>query len=1509
MCERIAALQLKEDRDREQRERATSTLPPSPHPNGGPAVVLPASASGGALRAKIAQFETKGPVPAPRGSFGMGAPPESAPKRRADGMLYGNRMQPARIPSATLGLARPTEAFSAVDPRAVPLPESQPGSPISPQMVAQHLDGLAHALSGSGRETPESLRPKVDDKKRIVQTRGTAFNTALDIARKAEAEIKAERRKSGHWLTPQHTGGALLPQFTGSSGLTAQYTGGTLTPQYTGGGKLTPQHTGSGLMPQYTGSSLTSGTLVPQLTGESTRSMSSPPLSPIGYSPRGFGSPGSASRREARLSLFSPSMSPPIEPLVLSEDDGPLSPRVLVDGPEHEGDGFVAEPAEEFEEERYRDSDEKEGELNEEPTSVPQTADEDTRLEESVEQEGPTENTPVEEQTSTPIIHAKSVDAPAPPINQAKETVHIPTPDSRQDDDHERQSIASINTHVSRAHSHSTHGSYDDTLSSPGSAHTGLDLDAHLHARAFPSHSYSYGHSPTPPEDQSRPSSVISVSVEGEAAEERSGFDDDDDDEGEEVLLPLSNTLHTHAFRAHLSTITERSWMEGGGSGSAAGSPPGARRGTDGSAFAPVVPGGRGGGVEPPGSAFVDGFADAGRERRRDNGVNGDANRFSVAGYDAASGAYGAYGSGAEVGTRAPPLPTGHNAGPTIWAPCAPGPPCRGRVPLGRIRQSERDAAELAQGSTITDSAVDASASTEFQTPSDAVIYSGVGSPYRLSGLTERGYTPSCGREEADPRTPTVQRHEEQQRDSLLSISSPQQDSLLPVAISNSQRDSLSSLTASQRDSLLTASQRNSLLSQRDSLPPSQRDSMSSIHTQTLSLRPLSVLSDLGSPSHVALAHRVPVAEQVAALGVARAMFIPSLMTGDPLSGNQLAGGGTEPDYAVSATQRAPAPHAALPTRTPAGAPPPRVHDRPPAAAYGVHPACPDSDEEGDVVGDFGTVSFGFGDTGKRNFRAVLERASGSQGLGSDGWEAGLSDEHPLPQTPMSPGFAGGDLAELLAEAAALEERLDRGELPGEALRRRSMRQSMRRPPQDPGALPPMPPIPAHGLGQAPLEPLRPTRSTSLKSLNPLSRSRSDKRKDKNKEEKRAGASSSMGNLLQMQDALISSPDPNAMTMSTSMPILTRSKSSSQYLTPIPASPSSINEVPPTPPPKSPSSRYFSSLRRLASTSRGLPGTGRTSLSSSEDSMGFPVTPDPYEGVVANTSSGQSTATSLQSNSSLNGSPHIGGIAWPALANKKSVGSLGKSAANFAGKMWHRSRSKSNTSTVSSLSEGASSPPPPMPSVPPLPPPPVLKLDAHSSTITPFVIPPIQTTSYEHDSPSSSPTSSTPVGVLPSSHLPQTAVPNAPVRTKSYPTSHTRPPALVLTTGNTAPSSTLLPVPKTAPESRPASWTSVSSNGSSATQSPLFDKAIFDAFPSVPEMPPPQPQSLPRLTPNRLNSPGGGASSLVGSAGPFPLESPPGYSASDTNVGSGSFGRDGLLTRLAETQRRVNLLP
>ncbi|KAJ7736750.1 hypothetical protein DFH07DRAFT_97507 [Mycena maculata] len=254
-----------------------------------------------------------------------------------------------------------------------------------------------------------------------------------------------------------------------------------------------------------------------------------------------------------------------------------------------------------------------------------------------------------------------------------------------------------------------------------------------------------------------------------------------------------------------------------------------------------------------------------------------------------------------------------------------------------------------------------------------------------------------------------------------------------------------------------------------------------------------------------------------------------------------------------------------------------------------------------------------------------------------------------------------------------------------------------------------------------------------------------------------------------------------------------------------------------------------------------------------------------------------------------------GGVVWPTLNSKKSVGSIGRNAASLAGRMFHRTRSKSSTSTLSSVE--ASSPPPPMP-VPAMPSPPALKLDS-----TPFVIPPIQTSLHGED-PGDSPTSSTPIGdpFVSQSITPSTAKPKS-----SLP--HTRPPNLVLTT-STSPPAALLPLPKTAPETRPASWMSVSSDvssggSSSVAQSPLFDKAIFDAFPSVPQMPPPH-------THTQSYAHAGASALSAGPVRPLPVSPagamtspPPAYSEYALGGGAGLP----LLGRLAETQRRVNPLP
>ncbi|KAJ7685735.1 hypothetical protein DFH06DRAFT_49708 [Mycena polygramma] len=64
--------------------------------------LAPAVGHAAPLRAKIAQFESRGGVPLPRGlqSFGIGAPPPVDHAQQRRGELYGNRMKPVWVPGA-----------------------------------------------------------------------------------------------------------------------------------------------------------------------------------------------------------------------------------------------------------------------------------------------------------------------------------------------------------------------------------------------------------------------------------------------------------------------------------------------------------------------------------------------------------------------------------------------------------------------------------------------------------------------------------------------------------------------------------------------------------------------------------------------------------------------------------------------------------------------------------------------------------------------------------------------------------------------------------------------------------------------------------------------------------------------------------------------------------------------------------------------------------------------------------------------------------------------------------------------------------------------------------------------------------------------------------------------------------------------------------------------------------------------------------------------------------------
>ncbi|KAF7306897.1 hypothetical protein MIND_00482200 [Mycena indigotica] len=1334
--ERIAAIHHREQ-----------TASPTPPIHG--TTQIPSSSSAGTLKAKIAQFESQGAVPVPRGSFGLGAPPESKPQQRRE--LYGNRMQPARLPSAALGLARPAEAFATPDPRAIALPpddtglSSEPTSPL-PRSESTRIPSSSSSSNGNApnpfafeelmkkarapQTIPTTAAAKAVQEKHKQQTvtnRGTDFTKALEKARKAEAEGK-ERRRSVLLLQPQFTGGALTPQHTGGSSV-----------------GLTPQHTGGSLI------------IAPQTTGGSTRPFSPPPLSPLAvYSPPrspmsprehrlSFGASSPTTTTRPLSSFFSPDERPIIvmEPDERDENAEPVGEQPSISTPD-----FRIQPplVPEFPSEPSNEVDpEPELVLSDSSETMPQSeelslSDPQTELTEEDPQPPPENSTPP---TESPKLQVENTDVPTSPTS-GSDSFHV------------------------------GHGT-----ASPDSFHAGLDLDAHLRTHALTGES-------------------LPVS--------QSSFDDHEEEEepvyslGEtEYLAPLPNNLASHRFRAHLSTITERSVEPGSPAWDTS------RFSVGSSSWGDKRASRR----ESAGYGAVFEYIYEGRDMEEEHLEDEeDVVTPGVAGIGAGSNAL------AHTSLPSTTATAGHD--------------------FKVLHASRRDSDVRGR---------------DDGPPSP--------SPYRLSYLTDRGYTPSLGSEDGDDedqpqaeldiRTPTAYPTDFESRTPTVGLGpkTPGMDGVFGAASNESEE--------SEKESI--APPRNSFLSTRDSLPPTQRDSLlstnsrnstassvssSAIHAQVLTLRPLSTMTiDSASPSHVTLAHRIPVVDGVK--GVERAVYVPGNLSAEAEDVPP-----ARPRPNPSSLPRPSTSYEVSPTSTPSR----RTGNTAGATSRPHTTYLLDDEDDDDPKAEFGTISFG---TQKPlTFSAVVhgrvrEPARGPVQHGE------IEKKLPLPPTPMSPGYASGDLAELLAEAAALEQRLERGELPAEALRRLS-RLSARPPPKFSAPPPPLvTPLPVHQQQQnvAPLKPLRSIR-------NPLGRSRSDRR-PRDDQDSRPIASASMGNLL--------SETPDQV-------VILRTSTSS--------------DIPPTPPPKSPGARYFSSLRRLASTSRSLNvATTRGSVStstgsefSSEDSMGLQTPPDDHQAALSPT-------------------PSTKGIVWPSLKSKKSAGSLGKSAASLAGKMWPRSRSKSSTSTTSSVDTAPS--PPPVP-VPPLPSPPALRLEP----LPPSFAPP------PHDADV----------ITPVSHPPNTSLP-----VQRMPSG--RPPNLILHTANGSThdaSSGFLPAPQTAPESKRSSWMSVSSAGSSSiATSPLFDQAIFDAFPSVPEMPagpppPPAPVSRQLPSPPRSNFSRSNSvqSSLSGSSVLPPLPtlsysdasatSTPSHSEQSFKSGGGSYARDNLLARVAQTQRSVEPL-
>ncbi|CAA7271028.1 unnamed protein product [Cyclocybe aegerita] len=432
-------------------------------------------------------------------------------------------------------------------------------------------------------------------------------------------------------------------------------------------------------------------------------------------------------------------------------------------------------------------------------------------------------------------------------------------------------------------------------------------------------------------------------------------------------------------------------------------------------------------------------------------------------------------------------------------------------------------------------------------------------------------------------------------------------------------------------------------------------------------------------------------------------------------------------------------------------------------------------------------------------------------------------------EPPLSPGQ--GELVALIQEAVLLEDALDKGELPSEVPRILEEDEQTLKAEEEAAVL-------AAAKVQEGAERQRiaaaaaqlrakrdlPTAGRLKHTfLVPLSKARSMHH--------RKETSSSAANTLRPEEPIIRPKSAGVVEQSGSrsaradfattqkMPVPPRPRTPSDNS----ATPAAVALPQAPPPPKSPKSTRFATFRRLGSIT-ARPNTvhgaiNRTSNStsseiSSEDSA-LAVTPP--ENNLEFGLRVSPVSESSHGHSSHHGHAQKNSMSFPSLSPKKSSSSVSR-ATSFAEKMWSRARTKSNGSVLSSTStdrthdEGA-------PRLPAFGPPPAIQLPpslTSSSASTSqedvrVLHPPKRSTSLKH--PSDLP----PIPVSPPPPLPT-------VTSTSY---NKQAPIQPSDLSN---DSLLLSPSKD--NTRPSSWTSVSSAGS--LPSPLFDKALFDAFPSVP---------------------------------------------------------------------------
>lgn len=263
-------------------------------------------------------------------------------------------------------------------------------------------------------------------------------------------------------------------------------------------------------------------------------------------------------------------------------------------------------------------------------------------------------------------------------------------------------------------------------------------------------------------------------------------------------------------------------------------------------------------------------------------------------------------------------------------------------------------------------------------------------------------------------------------------------------------------------------------------------------------------------------------------------------------------------------------------------------------------------------------------------------------------------------EVPQSPGY--GELASLLQEAALLEETLEKGELPSEALRREALEKQR--------------------LGEkvaAERKAMEEKRRMEAAPKPPVKR---------DEPERKAKQSFSSASLRSRSSSRSNeAPTLSARDYARAKSVLLPHRSvqgprhaSSSHQSLQPQKLETHDEVPPTTSgsnqtsPKSPR-QYFAGLRRLASTSR--PSTSSSTHPRHSASTSSEISSEDSASVVTPPDGGFSSTAS--------GSSHSHGhvVSWPSLSPKKSPGGSPSRAASFAGKIWQRTRTKSTISANS----------------------------------------------------------------------------------------------------------------------------------------------------------------------------------------------------------------------------------